>query len=121
MINTLINKKMKIIFLKLFAFVLLLNSCAPTIYINRRTQGYEAHINSFGDYNLVGKTFYIASGDKNISSSDVEFREYAKYVKFSMELQGAIETHDYSGESVPPIPLESVPVIPAKVYQYYLD
>ncbi|GHT03213.1 hypothetical protein FACS189440_00230 [Bacteroidia bacterium] len=43
---------------------------------------------------MVNKTFYIESGDNNVSSSDVEFREYANYVATSLKLQGAKETYD---------------------------
>ena len=85
---------MKTYLYKLITLLLLFSSCAPILYINRYTSGFETDVKSFGDYSLIGKTFYIASGDRNISSNDVEFREYAKYVKFSMELQGAIETQD---------------------------
>jgi hypothetical protein len=70
-------------------------SCGSTIYLSN---GYGTRIttsvNSFGNYSVSGKTFYIESGDKNVSSSDVEFREYASYVATSLKLQGATETYD---------------------------
>jgi hypothetical protein len=77
------------------AFLLFLSSCVSTTYLsNGYGTRYETSVNSFGNYNMVGKTFYIESGDNNISSTDVEFREYADYVAISLELQGAIETSD---------------------------
>jgi hypothetical protein len=75
--------------------VLAFSSCSSTTYL---LNGYGTRINtsvsSFGNYNMVGKTFYIESGDKDISSDDVEFREYANYVATSLKLQGATETYD---------------------------
>ncbi|MDR1562788.1 MAG: hypothetical protein LBS54_06880 [Dysgonamonadaceae bacterium] len=46
---------------------------------------------------MAEKTFYVESGDKNISSNDVEFREYAEYIKESLRLSGAEETYDKKG------------------------
>lgn len=75
--------------------LILLTSCGSTTYLsNGYGTRYVTSINSFGNYNVVGKTFYIESGDKNVSSSDVEFREYANYVATSLKLQGAKETND---------------------------
>ncbi|GHT15550.1 hypothetical protein AGMMS4956_15750 [Bacteroidia bacterium] len=81
----------------IFVSVLFFSSCGvsgvSTTYLSN---GYGdkivTSVNSFGNYNLNGKTFYIESGNQNISSDDVEFREYANYVSISLRLQGAIET-----------------------------
>jgi len=93
------DKKMKknILVISLtLVLVLLLTSCATTYYysessINANRLRYEASVNSFGNYNLQGKTFYIESGDYSIPSNDVEFREYANYVANALKSEGAIE------------------------------
>jgi hypothetical protein len=73
----------------------ILSSYGTTPYLQN---GYGTRIttsvNSFGNYSVSGKTFYIESGDKNVSSNDVEFREYANYVATSLKCQGATETYD---------------------------
>lgn len=89
-----LEKKSIIKTLFLIIFVALLYSCASTSYLNYSTPQYTTSVSSFGNYNLVGKTFYIESGDKSVTSSDVEFREYAKYIANSLNLQGAKETSD---------------------------
>lgn len=55
---------------------------------------YVVNISSFGDYDLCNKTYYIESGDENISSNDMEFREYAEYLKKDLKVHGAKETTD---------------------------
>lgn len=83
--------------------VLLLTGCATTktttyyyseSTVNAKRTRYYASVNSFGNYNLLGKTFYIESGDNNIPSNDVEFREYASYVAKALESVGAKEIND---------------------------
>jgi hypothetical protein len=73
---------------------LLLSGCVPVTYLNKTTPQYTTSVSSFGNYNLVGKSFYIESGDINVSSTDVEFKEYAKYIANTLTLQGAKETTD---------------------------
>ena len=63
-------------------------------HLNQNTPEYVTYVNSFGNYNLIGKTFYIESGDKYISSNDVEFREYIIYISEALKLSGATETSD---------------------------
>jgi hypothetical protein len=81
--------------LLMVVFLCLLNSCWTTTYLSN---GYGDHmttsVNSFGNYDVACKTFYIESGDKNVSSHDVEFKEYANYVAASLKLQGSTETND---------------------------
>lgn len=87
--------KMQTIKVFYYSLVLfLLNSCVSTTYLNSYTPEYTTSVSSFGNYNLVGKTFYIESGAKSISSSDVEFREYSNYIATTLKLQGAKETSD---------------------------
>ena len=89
------NKTKFLFIVSCFMFLLLFVSCGTTTYLSN---GYgdriTTSVSSFGNYNMVGKTFYIESGDKNVSSNDVEFREYANYVATSLKLRGAIETQD---------------------------
>ena len=73
--------------------------CATTYYysessVNSKRTRYQIFVNSFGNYNLHGKTFYIESGDNNIPSNDIEFREYANYVAKSLKSDGAQEIND---------------------------
>lgn len=76
-------------------YLLLFAGCGSTTYLSN---GYgnkiTTSVNSFGNYNMSGKTFYIESGDNKVSSNDVEFREYANYVANSLKCQGATETTD---------------------------
>ena len=81
------------------ALVLLFTSCATTYYysessVNSNRTRYQTSVNSFGNYNLQGKTFYLESGDNNIPSNDVEFREYANYVAKALKSVGAKEIND---------------------------
>lgn len=80
--------------LYLVIITLLFCGCASTIYLNYYTPEYTTSVSSFGSYNVLGKTFFIESGDKSVSSTDVEFREYANYITNSLKLQGAKETTD---------------------------
>ncbi len=52
---------------------------------------YSVSLNSFGNYQLQGRTFYVESGMSDISSDDLEFVEYANYVAEVLTMQGAIE------------------------------
>jgi hypothetical protein len=73
----------------------LFSGCGVTYWnLNSNTPQYVTSVNSFGNYNLIGKTFYIESGDNSVSSNDVEFREYAGHVTESLRLSGATETND---------------------------
>ena len=57
-----------------------------------KAQPYHVEINSFGEYNMEGKTFVIIPTSNEIHSSDVEFREYASYIKKVLAIEGARET-----------------------------
>jgi hypothetical protein len=82
-----------------FLSILLFASCAKIYYysesaVNAHRNKYYISVTSFGNYNLNGKTFYIESGDNNISSYDVEFKEYADYIEKSLISAGAIKYYD---------------------------
>lgn len=77
----------------------LITSCAPIYYYSESTANakrtlYQTSLNSYGNYNILGRTFYIESGDSKIPSNDVEFREYADYVAKSLKSEGSNETND---------------------------
>lgn len=55
---------------------------------------YNVAVNSWGDYNFTDKTFYIESSNESVSSSDLEFREYADYLIEDLKLLGAKITRD---------------------------
>lgn len=87
------NKNNKsVIFWLVGFFLFFLSSCATTTYLDSQVKRHDISINSYGNYNVDGKTFYIESGDENIASTDLEFREYADYVAISLDLQGAQQT-----------------------------
>ena len=81
------------IFLYASVVAILLNSCATTTYLNTGREVFT-EINSFGDYDVKNKTFYIESCDESVSSSDLEFKEYAGYYAENLKIKGAIETSD---------------------------
>lgn len=85
-----VTKKMVIVLVSI-----LMTSCVSTTYLsNGYGTRYVTSVNSWGNYNLRGKTFYIESGSKDVSSSDLEFREYAGYLTENLKLAGARVTTD---------------------------
>lgn len=67
-------------------------SCGPTFHLSDGQKFYVTEVDSYGEYNLSGKTYFIESGDENIKTSDLEFLEYAKLLEASLKMQGAIRT-----------------------------
>ena len=57
------------------------------------------NVTSFGTYDFSGKHFCILSYVENISSDDVEFKEYAKYISYAFQLKGGIEVSPQSDEA----------------------
>ena len=51
---------------------------------------YEAEIQSFGNYDMEGKTFYVISANPNISNKDLEFLDYKDYITQCLILKKAI-------------------------------
>lgn len=79
------------------AITIIMISCASTAQMAWSKDGegiYQVSINSYGNYNLDGKTYYIESGDEIISSNDLEFKEYADYLKKDLAIHGAKDTFD---------------------------
>ncbi|MDP3453590.1 MAG: hypothetical protein Q8R90_11625 [Bacteroidales bacterium] len=92
-------KKFTLTILLFFSFICLFTSCLKTYYYSEsivysQRKRYDVSLNSYGNYNLQGKTFYLESGDNKVSSYDVEFKEYADYVVKALKLEGAIETNN---------------------------
>ena len=87
---------LKSIFLLLVsAITIFMSSCATATFVQDGTGKYYAvSVNSYGNYDLKGKTYYIESGDETISSNDLEFKEYASYLKEDLKIQGAQEIAD---------------------------
>ena len=53
-------------------------------------QIYEAEIQSFGNYDMEGKKFYVISANPNISNKDLEFLDYKDYITQCLILKKAI-------------------------------
>ena len=85
---------------KLFLLsTLLLFVMAAFLPQSLKAQTEETHITSFGTYNFAGKHFCILSNMENISSEDVEFKEYARYISFVFQMKGGIEVPPESKEA----------------------
>lgn len=65
--------------------------------LNAQTE--ETHVTSFGTYNFAGKHFCILSNMENVSSEDVEFKEYARYISYVFLMKGGIEVSPQSQEA----------------------
>ncbi len=55
---------------------------------------YHIEVSSLGDYPMRGKTFYVVSGNENISTKSLDFKEYVKYVASYIIFNGGVETQD---------------------------
>lgn len=54
------------------------------------------NINSFGTYDMSGKSYYIESCMDNLPTNDLEFKEYASYIDMVMKTKGAIRCDNHS-------------------------
>ena len=50
--------------------------------------------NSYGNYNIKGKTFYIISADSTVSSRDLEFKEFSLLIEKALVYSGATKAHN---------------------------
>jgi len=71
---------------------LLFSSCSTTYYVNGETF-YNSSIDSYGQYNLNGKKFFIESGMNDVSETDLQFKEFKNIVAKSFIRKGAIATN----------------------------
>ena len=77
-------------------FLMLIVGCKSTTYLSSGDSRYVTTVNSFGNYSLIGKTYYIESGDDNIKTNDPEFQEYANYISLNLDGAGATRTTNRS-------------------------
>lgn len=91
-------KHIKVITLLLISvcFCGLYSSCSSPVNLDANRSMIVTNYNSFGNYNVEGKTFYIEPSSKTTNSSDPEFRQYAAYVSESLILRNAIPTENKS-------------------------
>ena len=82
-----------------FMSLVLLLVMATTSLLSLHAQTEETHVTSFGTYNFAGKHFCILSNMENISSEDVEFKEYARYISYVFQMRGGIEVSPQSQEA----------------------
>ena len=61
---------------------------------------YVSSINSWGNYDVKGKTFYIGSASPDVKSNDLEFKEYSTYLAEDLHMSGAILTDDYTNADI---------------------
>lgn len=73
------------------AFLFFALFCSIVTYAQSR---YEVEVNSFGEYDMTGKTFVIIPADENIPSSDLEFKEYSGYICKVLATTGAHEINN---------------------------
>lgn len=55
---------------------------------------YHVEVNSFGEYDMNGKTFVIIPSDENVNSTDLEFKEYSGYICRTLASTGAREVYN---------------------------
>jgi hypothetical protein len=70
--------------------LLLFSSCATTYYAG--DSYYTTEIDSYGDYNLKGKKFFVEPGMKDVSENDLQFKEFKSIISKSFIRKEAIET-----------------------------
>lgn len=63
--------------------------------VNAESSGYVTEFSTFGDYDVAGKTFYVISGNSNISTNDLEFKYYADIIKQCIIRHKGIPTDDF--------------------------
>lgn len=77
-----------------FAFfaIIFLGGCGPSKYVasTYNTPIVTTRINSFGQCDFSGKTFYITSSNSAIDASDPEFKEYAGLFAKAIQIEGAV-------------------------------
>lgn len=75
---------------KFYLIIILLANLSITLFAQNGY--YESEISSFGNYDMSGKTFYILSGNANISNKDLEFIQYRDIIAQCMIRKHAIPT-----------------------------
>ena len=70
--------------------ILFLLTAMIAVVSNVQSAVYTSEIQSFGNYCMDGKTFYVISGNPNVSNKDLEFLEYKDFVTQCMLLKNGI-------------------------------
>ena len=52
-------------------------------------QNYYVEVDSYGNYDVSGKSFCVLSGDEKVADNDLQFREFAEYIEQAMIMKGA--------------------------------
>lgn len=56
---------------------------------------YSVDVSSFGEYDMIGKTYVIIPANEELDVNDLEFKEYSSYVKKVLAVAGAREASDF--------------------------
>lgn len=87
--KTLRFSKIYLSFFVAISTLLLFSSCGTTYYASGDTF-YVSSIDSYGQYDIKGKEFFIESGMEDISEKDLQFKEFKNLITKSFIRQGAI-------------------------------
>ena len=68
--------------------------------LNVSAQKYVVNYQTYGNYNFYGKTIFLESSTKGLTTDDIEFREYSKYIGKLFSFNGASMTLDRSNANV---------------------
>lgn len=77
---------------KFYLIIILLANLSLTSFAQNGY--YKSEISSFGNYDMSGKTFYILSGNANISNNDLEFIQYRDIIAQCIIRKHAILTNN---------------------------
>lgn len=91
--NTLRFSRIYLSFFVAITTMLQISSCSTTFYASGDTY-YVSSIDSYGQYDLKGKKFSIESGMKDVSETDLQFKEFNSTVTKSFIRKGAIATNN---------------------------
>lgn len=72
----------------------------PSICFAQNNSQLTININSFGTYDMSGKSYYIESCMDNLPTNDLEFKEYASYIDMVMKMNGAIQCDDHDNADI---------------------
>ena len=77
-------------FILAIVIYLLFSSCS--VYLQKNSAKYTTHWESYGEYDIKNKTFYIIPLDSNISKNNLEFKEFANEFEKSLIYSGAVKS-----------------------------
>ena len=85
---------MKLLRSCLLAIVISLLFSGCSVYLQRNSTKYTTRWESYGEYDVKNKTFYIIPLDSNISKNNLEFKEYSNEFEKSLIYSGAVKSDD---------------------------